>query len=42
MKIAVQGKELEQTEEFFYLDSVSAQDSPHEQDILLTKEVQLE
>lgn len=42
VKIAVQGKELEQTEEFFYLDSVSGQDSPHEQDILLTKEVQLE
>lgn len=40
VKIATEGKELKVIEDFFlYLESVSGEDSPHEQDILLTKEV---
>lgn len=39
VKIAMEGKELQQIEDFLCLESVSGQHSPREQDILLTKEV---
>lgn len=42
VKIAMEGKELKQIDDFLYLESVSGQDSPYDQDILLTKEVQWE
>lgn len=39
VKSAMEGKELKQIVSFLYLESVSGQDSPYDQDILLTKEV---
>lgn len=40
-KLPCKGRSLSKLE-FLYLDAVSGQDSPHEQDILPTKEGQLE